>query len=271
MLISTLAFACMNVSVKYLVNVNAFQIVFFRSITTLFLTMGFLLHHKIPLLGNKRKLLIFRGIAGVTSMSLFFMAIKYMPVATAVSLRYLAPILTAVFAIIFLKEKIKPLQWVFITMAFLGVLVLKGIDTQMNTLGLVLILTAAVFSALVYVTINKIGKSDHPVVVVNYFMFIATLVGGILSIFNWKTPEGIEWVLLGGLGLFGFVGQYFMTKAFQTAAASQVAPLKYIEVLFTLLLGSFLLPEIYTFWTFVGIGLIIGGLILNVIYKERHK
>lgn len=271
MLISTLAFACMNVSVKYLVHVNAFQIVFFRSITTLVLTMGFLLRHKIPVLGNKRKLLVFRGVAGVASMTLFFMSLKYMPVATAVSLRYLAPILTAVFAVLFLKEKIKPLQWVFISMAFSGVLILKGFDTQVSTIGLILVLCAAVFSALVYVTINKIGKSDHPIVIVNYFMFIATVVGGVLSIFNWKTPVGIEWVLLGGLGLFGLVGQYFMTKAFQSAATSQVAPLKYIEVLFTLLLGTFWLPETYSFWTFLGIGLIISGLILNVVYKERHK
>jgi drug/metabolite transporter (DMT)-like permease len=255
MIFSTLAFACMNVTVKYLSEISAFQIVFFRSISSLLFTFGFLLKNNIPLLGNKRKLLVFRGIAGVTSMTFFFMSIKYLPVATAVSLRYIAPIFAAVFAVLFLKEKIKPLQWLFFIMAFSGVIVLKGFDTQIDSYGLLLVLIAAVFSGLVYTLINKIGTSDHPVVVVNYFMVIATIVGGTLSLFNWKTPKGIEW----------------LTKAFQNAATNQVAPLKYIEVIFTLMFGLLWFDEIYTIWSLIGIALIIFGLVLNVIYKGKQS
>lgn len=269
MIISTLAFACMNVTVKYLINVNAFQIVFFRSLSSLVFTFGFLLKNKIPILGNQRKLLVIRGLVGVTSMTLFFMSIKYLPVATAVSLRYIAPIFAALFAVLFLKEKIKPLQWLFFIMSFMGVLVLKGLDDQLNTFGLMLVLIAAVFSGLVYITINKIGTGDHPVVVVNYFMIIATLVGGLLSISNWKNPVGMEWVLLFSLGVFGYFGQLYMTKAFQNAATNQVAPLKYMEVVFTLLFGILWFNDIYTIWSLLGIVLIIGGLILNVLYKTK--
>ncbi len=270
MIISTLAFACMNVTVKYLVNVNAFQIVFFRSASSLFFTFGFLLKNKIPLLGNNRKLMILRGLVGVTSMTLFFMAIKYLSVGTAVSLRYIAPIFAAIFAVLFLKEKIKPLQWFFFLMAFSGVIVLKGLDKEMSTYGLILVLIASVFSGFVYIIISKIGKGDHPVVVVNYFMIIATITGGVLSIGNWVNPSGIEYILLFSLGVFGYFGQVYMTKAFQTASASQVAPFKYIEVIFTVLFGLFWFDELYTLWSFLGIGLIIGGLILNVLYKERQ-
>ena len=125
MLISTLAFACMNAIVKHLTDVSAFQIVFFRSVSSLFFTFGFLLKNKIPILGNNKKLLILRGLVGVTSMALFFMSTKYLPIGTAVSLRYMAPIFAAVFAIYFLKERIKPMQWLFFAMAFAGVLVLR--------------------------------------------------------------------------------------------------------------------------------------------------
>ena len=169
-----------------------------------------------------------------------------------------------------MSEKIKPLQWLFFLLAFFGVLILKGFDTQINSYGLLLVLIAALFSGLVYITISKIGKSDHPVVVVNYFMVIATLVGGILSLNHWENPVGIEWVLLFGLGVFGYFGQIYMTKAFQVGATNQVAPLKYIEVIFTVLFGLFLFDEIYTFWSFIGIAMIIGGLILNVWYKGRQ-
>lgn len=271
MLISTLAFACMNAIVKHLTHINAFQIVFFRSVSSLFFTFGFLLKNKIPLLGNKRKLLVLRGLVGVTSMTLFFMSTKYLPIGTAVSLRYMAPIFAAVFAIFFLKEHIKPLQWLFFTMAFAGVLILKGFDSDLNAYGLILIIISAVFSGLVYIVISKIGKGDHPVVVVNYFMVISTVLGGLLSINNWINPQGMEWLMLGSLGLFGYFGQVYMTKAFQIASTNQVAPLKYLEVIFTLLLGVLLFSEVYTLYSLLGIAMIICGLVLNALYKGKNR
>lgn len=271
MLISTLSFACMNTTVKYLNGFSAFQIVLFRSATSLFFTFGFLLKNKIPLIANNNKLLILRGVVGVTSMSLFFMSTKYLPIGSAVSLRYLAPIFAAIFAVIILKERIKPLQWFFFALAFAGVLILKGFDKEVSGYGLLLIFISAVFSGMVYVILSKIGKSEHPVVVVNYFMIISTIVGLVGSLNNWIMPVGKEWGLLCILGVFGYFGQVYMTKAFQIASTSQVAPLKYIEVVFTLIFGTFIFGEIYTFWSLLGIGLIIGGLILNILYKERHK
>lgn len=271
MLISALAFACMNVIVKQLTNLSAYQIVFFRSAGSLFFTFGYLIRNKIPMLGNNKPLLILRGIVGVTSMTFFFMSIKYLPVGTAVSLRYLAPIFAAAFAIVFLKEKVAPLRWLFFIVAFSGVLILKGFDSQVDSYGLMLVLIASVFSGLVYVVISKIGRGDHPVVIVNYFMVVATIVGGVLSIGNWTNPVGIEWPLLLSLGFVGYVGQVYMTKAFQIASTSHVAPLKYIEVVFTLLLGVFLFGEIYTFWSLLGIAMIIGGLVLNVLYQGKKK
>jgi len=270
MLISTLAFTLMNAVVKYLLDINAYQIVFFRSIGSLFFTFGYLWRHKIPILGNNKKLLILRGLVGVTAMTLFFMSIKYISLGSAVSLRYIAPIFAAIFAIFLLGEKVKWIQWLFFGLAFGGVLVLKGFSTQMNSFGLILILAASVFSGLVYTILSKIGKSEHPVVVVNYFMVIAATVGGILSIKGWVNPNGIEWILLFSLGVFGYYGQIYMTKAFQSAATNQVAPLKYIEVIFTVLVGVFWFSEVYTFWSLLGILMIITGLILNVLYKINN-
>ncbi len=270
MLISTFAFACMNATVKYLENVSAYQIVFFRSASSLIFTFTFLLKNNIPILGNNKKLLILRGVVGVTSMTLFFMSVKYLSVGTAVSLRYLAPIFAGIFAVFFLKERIWPLQWLFFVMAFLGVLVLKGLDSQINSTGLILVIIAAITSGLVYNIISKIGKSEHPVVVVNYFMVIATLTGLFLSLNSWVTPVGIEWVLLFSLGVFGYYGQVFMTKAFQNGKTDQIAPIKYVEVLFTVMFGLLLFNEIYSIWSLLGISLIIGSLVLNVLYKS-HK
>ncbi len=268
MILGTLAFTGMNVTLKFVTDYNAYQVVFFRSFTTLGLTSGLLAHRRIDFFGTHRKLLILRGILGASSMLLFFMTIHYMPLASAVALRYISPIFAGVFAVILLREKIRPLQWLFFVVAFLGVLALKGFDKDIPWIGLLLGLGSAMLSSLVYITIRRIGTREHPLVIINYFMFIATLVGGVGMLFDWKTPQGIDWLLLISLGIFGYLGQLFMTKAFQIGETNVVAPIKYVEVLFAVPIGMMYLNEKYTFWSFIGIAMIIGGLLLNMWYKK---
>lgn len=268
MVLSTMAFTGMNGLVKYLQEYNAYQLVFFRSAGSLFFTFGFLLSRRIPILGTQRKLMVSRGIVGVTSMLLFFTAIEYMLIGSAVALRYISPIFATIFAILLLKERVRPVQWLFFLIAFAGVLVLKGFDGAIPLKGLIYIMLASLFSGLVYIIIRKIGNKEHPVVIVNYFMSIATIVGGVLSIFNWKTPSLLDTALLLSLGFFGYFGQLFMTKAFQLGETNVIAPLKYVEVIFAIIVGVGFLGETYTLWSFIGMMMIIGGMLLNIWYKR---
>jgi drug/metabolite transporter (DMT)-like permease len=269
MFFSALAFAIMNGLVNSLNDFSAYQLVFFRCIGTLIITTSLLTYKKIPIRGNKKLLLITRGLAGAISLLLFFSSLKFLPVGTAVTLRYLSPLFAAIFAVIWLKERIKPVQWLLFLLAFAGVLVLKGFDSNMSLFGLGLILLSAVLLGIVFVVIAKIGTQDHPMVIINYFMFLGTVIGGILSISDWLNPVGLEWLLLGMLGVVGFVGQLYMTKAFQIAATNQIAPLKYLEVIFTVMIGAFWFLEIYTLWSLLGIVMVMTGLTLNFVYKER--
>ena len=271
MLLSTLSFAFMNAQVKYLIDYSTFQLVFFRSLGSLFITFGFLKSQKINMLGNQKNLLILRGLIGVTSMILFFWGIHYISIGSAVTLRYISPIFAAILAVFFLSEVIKPIQWFFFIIAFTGVFLINNYDPSGSNFGVFLVLLAAFFSAIVYILISKIGKRDHPVVVVHYFMMISTLVGGLGSIVFWVRPDWKDLLLLTSLGFFGFFGQLFMTKAFQNSEAHMVAPFKYVEVLFTLIFGFFILKESYDLYQFLGTFLVILGLVLNVLYKSKDK
>ncbi len=271
MILSTIAFACMNVLIKHLTAYDTFELVFFRSIGTLFFTFGILIHKKIPILGTHKKLLVLRGVVGLTSMVLFFLAIHYMPVGSAVGLRYISPIFAAIFAIFILQEKVKPIQWVFFLISFVGVIALKGFDKNVSIIGFLFAIAAAATSGLVYNIIRKIGDKEHPVVIVNYFMCIATVVGGILAIFNWKTPHGIDILLLSSLGVLGYIGQLFMTKAFQIGETNIIAPIKYIEVVFSIVAGIGFLGEEYTIISIVGMVMIITGVLLNIWYKRKYS
>jgi drug/metabolite transporter (DMT)-like permease len=196
------------------------------------------------------------------------MSLKYLPVGTSVTLRYLSPIFGAILAIYLLKEKIIPIQWLFFIIAFGGVVILKFSEIEINSVGLSLILGSAFFGGLVYILLNKIGTTEHPLIVVNYFMVFCTIVGGVISIFYWKTPQKEDWLPLLSMGLYGFYGQLYMTKAFQIASVNIIAPLKYIEVIFSVVIGVILLHEVYDIWSLIGILMIILGLVLNIIYKK---
>jgi drug/metabolite transporter (DMT)-like permease len=269
MLISTASFSLMNAFIKYLEHIPGFQLVFFRSVTSFVFATIYLLKNNIPILGNQRKLLSTRAVFGLISMSLFFISFKYLPIGTAVSLRYIAPIFAAIFAVFLLKEKLKPIQFLFFLIAFAGVIILKGFDGNVSNTGMLLVITASVFTGLVYVYIRKIGKRDHPVVVVNYFMFLSTVIGGLISLFIWVQPKGWDWALLGSLGVFGYFGQVYMTKAFQAAATNRVAPIKYTEVIFTISIGVFWFQDAYSIWSFIGLFLIVGALIANTLIKKN--
>ncbi len=269
MVLSTLAFTGMNGLLKYLTGYNGYQLVFFRSVGSLFFTFGFLLQRGIPILGTHRKLLVLRGLLGAASMLLFFIAVHYLPIGSAVALRYIAPIFATLFAMVILRERIHPLQWLFILMAFMGVLVIKGLDDSIPLIGLLLILLSAIFGGLVFIIIRKLGTKEHPVVIVNYFMCIAALVGGVGCLFNWKSPSTTDTVLLLSLGVFGYFGQLFMTKALQMVETNLIAPIKYIEVIFVVIVGVTFFDERYSLWSLAGMLLIILSILLNIWYKNK--
>ena len=270
MVASALAFTLLNIFVKTLKHFNVYQIVLFRSVGTLFFTIPLILKLRLNILGNKKKLLVARGIIGFMAMTLFFVSLKYLATGTAVSIRYISPIFAALFAIVLLNEKIRPIQWLYLAIAFSGVLVLKGFDKDLDTMGFLYVMGSTIFTGFVFIILRKIGKHDHPLVVVNYFMIISAIFAGILSSYHWTNPSGLEWLLLLSLGVFGYFGQFYMTKAFQSSEVNQIAPLKYLEVIFTTIFGIIWLGEIYSFINVLGIVIILSGLVLNFLSKTTN-
>ena len=268
MVVGMMAFACLNFIVKYLDHLSAFQLVFFRAAGTLLITLPIIYREGLNPLGNKKGLLLFRAVMGFTSLLFFFIALKMMPLGTCVTLRYLAPIFAAIFALWLLGEQVRPPQWVFFLISFSGVFVIKGFDPDLSTLGVILIMISGILSGLVLVIIRKIGDQDHPIIIVNYFMVVSAVLSFFGCINNWTTPIGIEWIILFLLGFFGFIGQYFMTKAVQLETTDVVAPIKYIEIPFTILIGMTFFGETYGWISVLGFGLIVGGLALNILYKS---
>lgn len=269
MIISALSFSLMQLCVKFLSDIPFTELVLFRSIVSLVLSLAVLKRAGVHPLGNNRKFLVLRGVFGVIALSLFFFTLQALPIATAVVLQYLSPIFTAVFAIWILREPMKPVQWLFFALSFSGIIVIKGLNEDVEMIYLIAGIVSSVFAGLAYNMIRKVKNTDHPVVVVFYFPLIATPVMGFISAFNWVWPQGIEWLILLAMGVFTQIAQVTMTKAWQSGEANQIAGLKYIGIFFALLWDFTLFDITHGIGTFLGIGLVLAGVIFNLRVKKK--
>lgn len=268
MLIATFAFAWMNLMAKYLQDFHPIQVVFFRAFGTFIFIFPYMIAKKISIVGNNVFWLSARGILSAVSVFLFFKVVQDIPLGSAVALRYTAPIFSVVLAYFFLKEKVKLWQWISLLVALVGAFVMKGADFRIDTTSFILILLSSIFVGGVFVIIRYLGDKEHHLTIINYFMTFS-IVGSLFFINTWRMPIGEEWFYVSMIGILGLIGQVFLTKSFQLAEASTVAPLKYMELVYALLFGFFLFSETYGFWAIVGMLLVIAGIFFNIWIKQK--
>uniref|UniRef100_UPI00188FB30D DMT family transporter n=1 Tax=Pararhodonellum marinum TaxID=2755358 RepID=UPI00188FB30D len=111
---------------------------------------------------------------------------------------------------------------------------------------------------------RKLKNTEHPLVIVFYFPVVTIPIVGIITWFNWVKPEGLDWAILFAIGIFTQFAQYYMTKAYQNANLSKIASLTYIGIIYALGFGFLLFDETYNLITYLGMTLVLAGVILNV-------
>lgn len=271
MLLATFIFAVMNVMVKYVTNIPAIEIILFRSIVSFFMSGVALTLKKINPLGKNRGILFLRGVSGAIALIMFFITLQHIPLASAVTLMFLGPIFTAILGVWIVKEKVYQWQWVFFTVSFAGIVMIKGFDPRISPLMAVLGVGAAFFSGVAYNMIRKLKTSEHPLVIIFYFPLVTLPIVGIYSYFNWVMPQGIEWVLLLGIGVLTQLAQYYMTKSYQSEDLSKVANINFIGIIYALGFGYVFFEETFNLMTYLGMTCVMLGVILNVMYKNSKE
>ena len=269
MVLATMFFAIMNIMVKYIPRIGAVEIVFFRSVVSFVMSYGLLKLNHIPVWGNNKKWLIIRGIAGSTGLLLFFATIKMMPLGSAIAIQYMSPVFTSLLGIYFVKEKVKPLQWVFFALAFIGVVSIQGFDPRVTAFHAGLGIAGALAAGMAYNSIRKLKDSDNPLVIIFYFPLVTIPITGIYLLTNWVTPTMFELFMLLGIGVVTQFAQFYMTKAYQADTLSKIASIQYIGIVFAIAAGFFLFDESYDFNSALGIILIVVAVVLNVWYKNH--
>lgn len=268
MCISVLAFSLINFVVKSLSGTfNPYQILLFRSMPMVIISFFLIKKQNLSVLGNRKTLLVTRSIICLISILLFYKSIEILDIGVAVSVKYLTPVFAIFVAIIILKNQLNPLNIVTSILAIFSVVLVCSFSYNINVLGITIALLSAFLLSISWVLVSKIGTDDSPVVVVFYLSFFSSFVGGIFSIYYWQGNifqlEVMPKVL--SLGILGYIGQLYSTKAFQIGNPAEVAPFRYFEIIVSIVLGVLFVNETYSVVTLIGSCILILSLMITFV------
>ena len=234
------------------------EIVFFRSFFAIIPLVIFLwIRREFPSgLATKRPFENFlRASFGALALFTSFAALARLNLSEAILLAQLAPILTAMAAVILLSERLTVFRAGGLGLGFTGVIVLVwpelggGDVDNTRLIGVVLGLVSAILSALALIMIRKLSSTESPGAIALYFV-LASMLGALLTIpWGWVMPHGSVLLYLIAAGVFGGCAHIAMTLSFRYAEASRLATFEYIALLWPLLadLLIFRLPIATTF------------------------
>ena len=187
MLFASFVFAIMGVCVKLAsATSSTSEIVMCRGLVGMLLIASFARMQRVSLRTTLPWHHAWRGLVGVTALWLWFFAIGQLPLATAMTLNYMAPIWIA--AIVFTLgwwHKQRRFEWglaAAIITSFAGVaLLLKPTIHADQWLGGLLALISGFLSALAYIQVKKLGQLGEPEYRVVFYFSVSGVIAGLLS------------------------------------------------------------------------------------------
>jgi len=211
-----------------------------------------------------------RGAIGFTTMVLAFAALTYLPLAEAATIGFAAPFFSVALSALVLGEPVGRHRWSAVALGFAGVMiVMRPGGSHLPAIGLVLALLAAAGTAAVTITLRQIGRTEATPTIVLWFTCFSMVMAGLLLPWYGQAHDARTWAILLALGLFGGMGQLFLTSALRFAPVSVVVPFDYTQLIWAVLLGWALFGTHPAVSTWAGAALIVASGLYTV-FRE-HK
>lgn len=269
MLIAMVLLPLMDVIAKYLTQSMASgQIVWGRMLFQSLFLLPFMwpLRHKLSV--NQWYLFAIRGVLIATATLFFFTALTKLPVADALAIFFIEPLLLTLLSALFLGEKIGIRRASAVLVGFAGALIIIQPSATAFGIYAILPLGAAFCFACYLVITRKLAQTNHAVLIQLYTgiaglitVCIALMIGNALGIqfLTISAPTGNEWGLLILLGGIGCVGHLLVVLAFSFADASMLAPFQYFEIIGAVVFGWYFFSDMPALSTWIGIAIIVGS------------
>ena len=273
-LLAALGFGFMSFFVRLSGDLPSVEKSFFRNLVAAIFAAGVLIRDKVPLTVKKecRFPLFIRCACGTTGILCNFYAIDHLLLANANILNKLSPFFAIIFSYFILKEKIKPIQFFCLILAFFGCLcIVKPGFQNVELFPALMGVLGGLGAGIAYTMVRKMGMYDlKGPVIVFYFSAFSTLIviPWIAAHFVMPTPKQI--LILIGAGLGAACGQFSITAAYKCAPAREISIYDYSQIIFTAILGFLLFGEIPDVLSFLGYVLIIGASLFMFLYNKRH-
>ena len=272
MLASVALFSLMDAGLKLLsAHYPPFQVAALRGLSSLPLVLAWALWTVGPraLLRVRWSLHLLRGVLGIAMMASFVYALKRLPLSTAYSIFFVAPLLITALSVPILGEKVGPRRWSAIAVGLVGVLVvLRPTGEGMLTWAGLAVLVAAFGYAVSAITVRVLARTDPSQAITFWLLALMALGAGALALPGWVPLRAQDLWIVGGIGVAGAIGQYAITEAFRLAEASRVAPLEYSALVWGVLLDLSLWGVLPDGLTWLGAAIIVGSG-LYLIRRER--
>jgi drug/metabolite transporter (DMT)-like permease len=275
-LLAGICLTALDATAKYLVRDHSlFLVVWARYIGQMLVVTPFARHRAGPAFWRTRNLRmqLLRSAFLVAATICFFAGLRYLPLAEASAITFLAPIVIVVLSLPVLGERPTRARWAAAVMGFVGILVLLRPGSSILHPAVALLIGAAVCNAFYQLLTRKLpGDNLHTT------LFYSALVGA--AGFTLALPWGFDGAavtwrdtgLLMLLGLFAGLGHWLLISAFLTAPASLLTPFTYLQVLWATLFGYLVFGQLPDRWSALGMAIIVGsGLLLAMLERRRAR
>ncbi len=273
---ASLFFSLMTLCVKNVdKRIPILELVFFRSLLSLMITLIVIKIKNISPLGKNRSLLILRGVLGTSALVCIFFAIRNMPLSISTVIQYTYPIFISIFAGILLNEKISSNLIFALIIGWLGILVILNpsqlsiINVEIDSLWVSVAFLGSICTALAYVTVKKLAYTEDIYVIIEYFPLVSSITLLPIVVINWVTPNWNELLWIFGIGLFTQLGQTFLTIGLKNLPATEASTINYLQVLFGSIWGVLFFSEIINFNFLLGSLLVLLGTIVTTTKKIK--
>jgi len=211
-----------------------------------------------------------RSRVGVVALGRLFYAVSAVPLATATTLSYAAPIFVVVLSIPILGERIGPWRWSAVGAGFIGMLLIVRPEQAALELGVMAALGSALFGALVSIWLRRLSDTEPTSTIGFYYNGAATALFLIwTSVAGWVWVEPTDLAFLLAIGATAAAQQLAQTAAFRYGEASLLAPFDYTLLIFAAAIGYFIWGETLAWTTVLGVAVIVGSGLL-ILRRERR-
>jgi drug/metabolite transporter (DMT)-like permease len=218
-----------------------------------------------------------RSTVGVVAMSLGFTGLTLLPIADATAIGYAAPLVTVVFAVLILHEKVHIFRWTAVIVGLIGVLIIlsdffgpEARAGERSAFGATVAMGSAFMAALAITFTRRLATSEPAATIVVYFSSLSAFFGFLsLPILGWVTPNWQDALTLVGAGVFGGIGQVLLTQSYRFGNASTIAPFEYSSMIWVLTVSLVIFGAWPSGRVLVGTAIVISAG-LFVIWREHR-